>query len=569
MAQALSPGEKPIDKFLRWFASRPKLTLAMIVLAGLAPFINKPLNMDDPLFIWAAKQIQSHPLDPYGFSVNWYGNVAPMWEVTKNPPLASYYIAFGAAILGWSERALHFVFLLPAMAAILGTHRLARHFCNRPLLAACATLFTPVFLVSGTTLMCDTLMLAFWIWAVVLWVEGMERDNFWRLAGSGVLIALAALTKYFGVCLIPLLIAYSFIGQRRIGRWAGYFLIPIAALVAYQWATHVLYGKGLLSAAGDYATTTNGLFGISDAATGLVALTFTGGCLTVATFLAPFLWRARTLAGFAAFVILIAAAMFVEGTMLEKYGAFKGSSTVFVEIQIIFWAIGGTGILALAISDAWQRRDARSWLLVLWVLGTFLFAVFFNWIVNARSILPMAPAVGILIARRLEAGVLAGKKIRHGDIQICFAVGVALALLVTRADFRLATAVRQSAEQTFARCGQGGETLWFEGHWGFQYYMEKLGAKEVAAKQSVPKPGDFLAIPLNNSNVNEPDSAQAHPLRALLFQGPRWLTTTSKEAGAGFYTSTCGPLPFAFGSVPPETVLVYVLGTTPSSSQAQ
>jgi 4-amino-4-deoxy-L-arabinose transferase-like glycosyltransferase len=255
--------------------------------------------------------------------------------------------------------------------------------------------------------MCDTLMLAFWIWAVVLWVEGMEHNNFWRLAGSGVLIALAALTKYFGVCLIPLLAAYSFIGQRRIGRWTGYFLIPIATLFAYQWATQSIYGRGLLSAAGDYATTTNGLFGISHAATGLVALTFTGGCLAVATFLAPFLWRARMLAGFAAFVILIAAAIFIEGTMLGKYGAFKGSSAGLVEIQIIFWAIGGTSILALAVSDAWQRRDARSCLLVLWVMGTFLFAAFFNWIVNARSILPMAPAVGILIARRLEAGELA------------------------------------------------------------------------------------------------------------------------------------------------------------------
>lgn len=558
-----------MDKFLQWFASRPKLMLALAVLAALVPFINKPFNMDDPLFIWVAKQIQSHPLDPYGFNVNWYGNVAPMWEVTKNPPLASYYIAFVAAILGWSERALHFAFLLPAIAAIWGTHRLARHFCNRPVLAACATLFTPAFLVSSTTVMCDTLMLAFWIWAVVLWVEGMERGSFWRLMGSGALIVLAALTKYFGVCLIPLLAAYSFIGQHRIGRWAGYFLIPIAALAVYQSATHALYGEGLLFAAGDYATTTNGLFGISNAATGLVALTFTGGCLVMATFLSPFLWRARTLAGFAAFVILIAAAIFIEGTMLEKYGTFKGSSTMFVEIQTIFWAIGGTSILALAISDAWQRRDARSCLLALWVLGTFLFAAFFNWIVNARSILPMAPAVGILVARRLEAGVLAGKKIRHADLQICFVIGAALALLVTRADFRLAATVLESAEQTWAGYGQGGQTLWFEGHWGFQYYMEKLGAKGVAAKKSIPKSGDFLAIPLNNSNMTPPDSKEAHPWKALLFQGPGHLATTSKEVGAGFYASLWGPLPFAFGSVPPETVLVYVLGTIPPSSQAQ
>ena len=69
-----------------------------------------------------------------------------MWWVTENPPLAGYYLALAAGILGWSEVALHFAFLLPAVAAILGTHRLARRFCNSPMLAALATLFTPVFM---------------------------------------------------------------------------------------------------------------------------------------------------------------------------------------------------------------------------------------------------------------------------------------------------------------------------------------------------------------------------------------------------------------------------------------
>jgi 4-amino-4-deoxy-L-arabinose transferase-like glycosyltransferase len=565
-AQALQSGDKPVDKILRWLALRPGLILMLVVLAALGPFITKPFNIDDPLFLWTARQIQAHPANPYGFDVNWYGTISPMWEVTKNPPLAAYYLAMAAAVLGWSEPALHLAFLLPAIAAILGTYRLARRFCNRPMLAACATLFTPVFLVSSTTLMGDTLMLAFWVWAVVLWVEGMERNNLRRLTGSGVLIALAALTKYFGVCLIPLLAAYSIIGQRRIGRWAGCFLVPVTALAAYQWATYALYGKGLLSDTGDYVTTVRGSSGIYGAVAGLMALTFTGGCLAIATFLAPWLWRTRTMVVLATGAALIAVAVFLEGTMLGKTGPLAGTSPAFLAVQIVFWAIGGLSVLGLAVADAWHRRDARTYLLALWVLGTFLFAAFFNWIVNARSILPMAPAVGILLARRLEAGALAGRKIRQEGVLICLVAGAVLALWVTRADFILATAVRQSAEQTRARCGQGGETLWFEGHWGFQYYMERLGAKAVVAKQSVPKQGDFLAIPPNNSNTSPPDNKQAHPWKAFLTQGPRWITTTSKEVGAGFYTSTLGPLPFAFGHVPPETVLVYVLGSMPPTS---
>jgi hypothetical protein len=75
--------------------------------------------------------------------------------------------------------------VLAALAVIWGTYRLARHCCDHPMLAALAALFTPVFLVSSLTVMCDVLMLAFWVWAVVWWVEGMERDDFGRLAVSG------------------------------------------------------------------------------------------------------------------------------------------------------------------------------------------------------------------------------------------------------------------------------------------------------------------------------------------------------------------------------------------------
>jgi hypothetical protein len=47
MAQELWPRDKLMGKILNWFVSRPKLTLALAVLAALAPFITKPFNIDD------------------------------------------------------------------------------------------------------------------------------------------------------------------------------------------------------------------------------------------------------------------------------------------------------------------------------------------------------------------------------------------------------------------------------------------------------------------------------------------------------------------------------------------
>src|SRR5208282_4769279 len=134
--------------------------LTAATLLCLLPFSGKAFNIDDPLFLWSAQHIAGHPLDPYGFQVVWYRSLMPMSEVTKNPPLACYYAAAIGAIAGWSERALHLGFLLPTLAMVLGTYRLAQRFTQSPLLAAAATLLTPGVLVSATSVMCDTMMLA-------------------------------------------------------------------------------------------------------------------------------------------------------------------------------------------------------------------------------------------------------------------------------------------------------------------------------------------------------------------------------------------------------------------------
>jgi 4-amino-4-deoxy-L-arabinose transferase-like glycosyltransferase len=561
------------DKTTRWMAAHPKWTLALAVVVALGPFLAKPFNMDDPLFVWTARQIHAHPCNPYGFNVNWYGKVQPMFGVTKNPPLASYYLALAAGILGWSETALHFAFLLPALAAILGTYRLARHFCDQPLPAALATLFTPVFLVSSTGVMCDVLMLAFWVWAMVLWVEGMERDAFWPLAGAGLLMALAALTKYFGACLIPLLAVYSLMSKRRFGGWAASLFIPLLALFAYEWATRTLYHRALMTEAAHYASlwspflaglfpgerTAAGLIVLTAgerAAAGFTALTFTGGCLATALFLAPWLWRTRALLAMAGAVALTACALLGTGTLLQPYPLIQDRFRLFMEGQIIFWTLGGVSVLALAVADVWNRRDARSWLLALWVIGTFLFTALFNWTVNGRSILPMAPAVGILLVRRLQPRAGANENnpaTGRGRILIAMAAGALLALLVAWSDFLSAAAARQCALQTRERCERGGRTLWFEGHWGFQYYLAELGGQALDLRRSVPADGDFLAVPLNNTNLRPPPA----PGNAFYVKGPRFLADMNLYTGAGFYSSADGPLPFVFGHVPPENVIIY------------
>ena len=218
----------------RWSSSYSYASLGVLTIACLLPFSGRAFHIDDPLFVLAARQIARHPLDPYGFNLIWCESLERMADITKNPPLACYYGAAVGQVAGWSERAFHLAFLVPALALVLGTYRLAKHFTRFPLLAALATVLTPGILVSACSVMCDTMMVALWVWAVILWIEGLQPRKAWYLAGSGVLIAASALTKYFGASLILLLAAYSFARLRRLGNWIWYLLIPVGALVGYE-----------------------------------------------------------------------------------------------------------------------------------------------------------------------------------------------------------------------------------------------------------------------------------------------------------------------------------------------
>jgi hypothetical protein len=554
-----SAGREWWNKIFRWFALHPYWTLTLAVCAVLAPFLTKPFNLDDPLFIWVAQQIYLHPADPYGFDVNWAQTVFPLWNVTDNPPLACYYLALGAGFFGWSEIGLHLAFLLPALAVTWGTYRLARHFCDRPMLAALAALFTPVFLVSSLTVMCDMLMLAFWVWAVVWWVEGLEGDDFGRLAGSGLFMALASLTKYYGMCLIPLLGAYGLLSKGRPGRWMIYLLVPVATLWVYQAATRLLYDHNLLFRAAEFTSFVKGFYGYSPVAAVLVALAFTGGCAAVAVVFTPLLWRTPALVLLGALTALVASICLATGAMSHLAGAARWTSPVSVKLQIILWAAGGICVLALAITDVFYRRDARSCLLALWVVGTFSFAAFFNWTINGRTILPVVPAMGILLVRRLGRNFPAGHRAWSWGVLPCLIASAVLALLVARADFLQAEAVRQNAREICAQYRSGRSTVWFQGHWGFQYYMEKLGASALDLANPALKAGDTLAVPLNNTTLRSPKIKLGNLTPAGVITAPksRFLATMDQTAGAGFYAANLGPLPFAFGHVPPESVVVY------------
>lgn len=535
--------------------------LTILTLVCLAPFLGKAFHIDDTLFLLAARQIVKHPFDPYGFKVVWYASAMPMSVVTKNPPMASYYIAAVASVFGWSERVLHLALMLPALVCVLGTYRLAQHFTRTPLVAALAALLTPGFVVSSTNIMCDTMMLALWVAAIILWLEGMDRAKPLLFAMSGLLIAICALTKYFGMALIPLLLAYSLARQRRVGLWILSLLLPILALAWYQHWTQEVYGRGLLWDAAEYARTLKVGTGGVPAKT-LVGLAFTGGCaLTSVTFI-PLLWPKRWVGASVALAALIGVAVALAWIQIPA-SASAQEQWNWVSVQLALFLLGGGVTLALAIEDLWRRRDADSLLLAMWVLGTFVFAAFVNWTINVRSVLPLTPALGILLARRLD---LSGTNICNSfPVKVAAALALSgfVSLWVAVGDAELANSERKAALSVRDRFANRVTDVSFEGHWGFQYYMQQFGFEPLDTQAYELKAGSLLIIPQNNSNVFGVEQRFVASRKLFQFDVHAGAATMQRDMGAGFYTALWGPLPYAFGSAAPERYMIVEL-TEPS-----
>jgi 4-amino-4-deoxy-L-arabinose transferase-like glycosyltransferase len=542
----------------------PLVWLLLLTAACLVPFAGKAFFIDDTLFLRAAGQIQKHPLDFYGFSMNWFGYTTPMTVAFDNPPLTSYYIAFVAFLLGWSEWALHLAFLVPALAAVAGIFALAKSYSGRPFTAALFAVLTPVFLISATAVMSDVTELAFWVWTLVLFEKGLRTESRAAFVTSGILAGLTVLTKYPGLSLVPLLLAYGFCAKQRPGWWLVALVVPLLFAAGYQWLTHHLYGHGLILGAAHEASKFRANAHVAPWEQVLIGASFVGACFLPILLYTPWLWTRRMILlmpCLAAAGLLFIPRMAVYAPLIWNAA---GSLNWGMFLYLAILMVTGLYVFLLAGMDVWERRDAVSVLLLSWLLGVFVFTVAVNWTINGRSLLPAVPAIGILAARRLERKLPDSGPNLFLPLALPALVAGAVSLLLVNADYDTANSQRAAALQLGARYRAPGKTTWyrFSNHWGFQYYIEMFGARAVEEKSPAYSPGDILIVASNIQDFDPADFDATHAKQLRLIEtgevvGNRHLSTSDANAEAGFYGTCIGVLPFAIGDIGSQNFEVF------------
>ncbi len=541
-------------------------------LVCLAPWLAKPFHIDDPLFVWTAEQVAQRPFDPFGFSVNWGGYSTPMHTETKNPPLTAYYLALVGRVAGFSEAVLHGAMLLAVLVVLSLVFCLARDLGADPIISALTTLATPVFVISASTVMSDVPLLAPWLAAIWWWRRGVLRGKRRLLALSAIVMGLAALTKYYGVALLPLLAVWTVLVRRRATVELCWLAIPLAIVAGYEGLTWARYGSGMFADAVAYALR----FGPAGQGVGpgagepmdpggfgsavSVGLMFLGGCLLSVLCFAPARWPPGVLATAG----LCAAAAAGVVWQIPRLGTLSLPAEEPLRAVLAahagLFGVAGMLLLALGVQAVWQQpQNADAWLLSLWLVGTFAFAALVNWTVNGRSLLPAAPAVAILMARGRaarcavlgapSAGPTSRARRTWGTwTSVCCALCISTATVW--GDVRYAIAARDAARELSHTYREGNQLPRFAGHWGFQYYAQQAGGRPLDFLGDRVGTHEWLILPRANVGVvHFPEKYYArHEHRS--FRASRWVATTCQALGASFYSSVQGPFPWVVAPVP-------------------
>ncbi len=557
-----------------WRKLNSPVGAALLTVALLAPFLNKAYHIDDTLFLRLAQHIWKEPLRPCNFFYLWDTQPRSFWVVTQNPPLGGYLIA-GLSFITNVERPeewkLHLAYLaIAAGCAALG-YVLARRFCGYPMLVSVATIVSPAFLVSATSVMADVPMLLFWLLAVWCGVRYVESSRWWWVLAAGTAASLAAMSKYFGVAVVPLLAVYCFpaAGWRRLYALLP-LLLPFVVLALWGWHSYIETEKlidnyrrlhadepGMYEtqplfhpiAAARYSSAARAA--ATDTRLEEIAHTFSyvGGALLWPLLLIPLAfklhkwgWSLLILAG-ASGLLSRFVWLGIQSQAAENNETFNLSGQVIGTFGVMLAA--GLFITLLAAESVWKRFDWNSVLLGLWYFGTLTFCLFFNWTINARIILPAVLPAGLLVVRLIEAQPSPAGLLRWSRWSLVPVLGVSFLLALADYDYA-------GAGRTFSRSGLMRDLLrrrpvYFAGHWGFQYYMEQAGARPINYSEQNFRPGTVFVYPLHNSGVDWTKAPQQLVMQTHdQFRNSYFFHPMSFTSYSGFYSSFFGILPFNY-----------------------
>jgi dolichyl-phosphate-mannose-protein mannosyltransferase len=482
---------------------REFIIVALFVFALRLPFLNQPIQGDDVNYLYGAEHAQIDPLHPTHARYAFMGRIVDM-RGHPHPPLNAWYLGLLLAVFkDISEIPFHAAYILFSLIAGFSALWLARKFSPYPLGATLLFLVTPTFVINGTSLESDVPFVAFWLLSIAFFVAAVDRHSARLLGLSSLAMALAALSAYQAVLLVPILLLY---GRKWRPSWIA-ALTP--GVMVFVWQIYERLSSGALPARvlAGYVQT-YGLQNPAQKVKSAVALT---GHLAWIVF--PSLWLPS--------LLTIPAAV----------------CAAFYDLNPLFWGSIAIGVGILI----WCARNWRDFL-AQWVLIFFAGALVIFFAGSARYLLPIAVPVSILATRRAKLSW----------IKVAIGAELLLSLALAIVNYQHWDGYRQFARELNRETES--KRVWVNGEWGLKYYFESEGALPLLEGQAV-HPGEMVV-----------SSALAYPSRfttgggMLVAAAERTITShipfrlVALQGRAAYSTTGWGLRPFDISLAPIDRV---------------
>lgn len=522
----------------RLLFGQPRLALAFAA-AIVALLLSCPVPvLDEESYLDIARQLTAaRPYDWWRPWPPWGAGHEPDAFVYAHPPGFLLWV-HGWSRLGGPVPALKVAAGLP-WALLLGwsVGRLAERTTRQPWLAVAAWLATPITLLGlQRGLMPDLMVAALSTYAVTAWVEADRAEAGERarwLRGSGLTLALACLTKYPALLLLPVLLLHARVRRRPGGLrdfWVA-FLLPLLAVEGWLWAS---YGRPhlweVLSRAGEISRGPVGGRSLG------VAVRLGLGVTMLPLVFAP-LRR-----------LLLPALVLAGGLVL--WGAPEGTDTQgLVGLAVV--GMPGVAAVMLAgrewIAQSAPRADVEQGdglLLGGWALLVVLGVVVGHNFAAPRYLLPAMAPIALVLVRVVDRRPPARRMLWAGA-----ALQGLLALGVTTAEHHFFAAGDAVARQVAAAVDTPGL---YTGEWSFRHRMDREGWRLLSTH--TPEPGAIVAGVTEAAPAALPEGwVEQARLRAGRFP----LRVVDSVEGIGLYGETIGPMPLGWRDGPLEEAVLW------------
>jgi len=518
------------------------IIVSILLLGIMLPFLGKPFQADDIFYIETAKAIVQDPFRPFSFMINW-GDVPASGFGVLNPPLFSYFLAPVWAKWGGSEVPLHLVALLFAFSAVLSFYFLCRELDIRPLIPTLVFLSVP-FLAVGTNLMLDTPVLGLAIPAVLFFVAGVNREKLWPLIVSGVLLSAAVLTKYSTLALFVPLFLYPLLSKKPAHILP--FVIGFTVFLLWNIYCMYVYGKPHFMNSNFVGQYNIYVFFFNPfVIMMIIGMTLPYAVLVIQRGFAlnlSFLCGIET--GFFSFMLLNKSIESLMNSILTGAGVFLGLYLLlYVSSQIKLKKVRGYFAIL---------NDHVFIFMTLWIVMIIIMELFFTPNITFRNVIFMYPALIILMFKYSGFSKIKAKKM-YIAIGCMLMIHIALAY----ADLQYAQTYKNAAESL--RQKYNDRTVWYLGHYGWQYYANAAGFHQWSKLNRVGK-GDIVIIPQNvfKQRLTNELKDQLRKIESLTYE-LSWLPIRSHGSlsHGGFYTSAITYPTYALSFKPLEVIDIY------------